>query len=1478
MEDEPPPDPVPPLRPFPARASIPNLDISIIIQNRDFSEHCLVGFLIDSREFHVSRLQYIINTSWHLLGRVPVMGRVNRRYIVYFEHMDDITILSEVPMWVQFSGLTLEYQIPRVARQLGELIGGVVEVDWTPVIPRSICFMRVRIIVPVDQSLLMALLLPLDIGDLIWVDCVYERLYKFCKNCARIGHLHNDCPWTREEARSSIDNHMNQLRERFGINIGIGMTRTHFVNEARAFINRDDSRSTEVMVIDTPKGHDYRPWTQLPMEFEWDQNGILDVNGDMVPAAPSMAFPIHEDPPATVSLDDENLNTGNTSPLQNFGPSTILATNLDINLHPDPPLPQENVPFIQTEEEDDSYPEIEALRSHFPQNRPPPPFPCIFPLPRVQLEEQNQLPVEGGFPLRWVEVEPGVFYFTNASQASTAETFHPDLASLSQNLNITPGMDLGIWFNQDDPCGIRLFNPRNSNIDYQRWVIWREDNEATNEQKFWLVHPDTLASQDRISHSDNLPPSLEQREENTMKRKFDTLEDIRYEVTKCAKRQPIVISVMGEIRRKRSYENSAEYSDRVLIAKGKRRKFSSQLFVRGKEPQSDQEYLLAYMDTWRQTIEQLTFPNSFVETLPVAASDHSPICISTDNHILFHKKVFKFEALWYKNPECNQIISSTWNPPSNGSSAYRVEDELKSLQAHLDYPALREKEGGIRRELENLLECEQTLWVQTARQLWLTNGDRNTKYFHAVVNTRRMKNRIHGIQLEGGQWISNHQKIQQACVQYLRDIYTDTSNRNREQCKKFIQATRIKQLTLRHKDILSCPFTKFEIEIAFFQMDGSKALGPNGFPLCSSRRAGQSLQITSSISLLNRGYMLRELNLTNITLIPKTEIPNSLFDYRPIGLCNVAYKIISKEAWKIDLKKAYDKISWTFMEETLKAMGFPEHWIQMLMQCITTPSLRILVNGQPSDDFSPQCGLRQGDPLSSYLFILGFNVLSHTLNNLQNDGKFKGIKIARQAPRINHLLYADDSIVFFKADLESCNYLYTTVSLFGQVSGLRLNLSKCEIKFSPNTPHKFAKMMASILHSKVTEKISKYLSGSIGGDRRDRQQTQRNFKALHKRLQSWKSHLLSQARRLTLIKSLLTSIPIYHMSYYRLSKKEADNCNSLIARFFWGSELNKKKPHMISWDKICRPLKVGGLVVKNNFNLNFVLLAKQLWRIIQDPSSLFSQVMRSKYDNPNVDGIFKFPSNASPSWKCLMLAQDIIIPKLKWAIGPSWHWDYQKVREIYDQQTTTNNLSILPSRHNTKDTLYWDGNSDGIYTVSDGYRISRDNNNHVSLNNSFKEWEALWKLNLPPKILHFGWKMAHDSLPLGHNLLKRGFSIAGKCVFGCDRDETMLHHGDNGHMHLSEQVLILCWTIYNHRNKVLFKQAQRNPNHVIQQASALNKEVAIKNLDQTQPGSHTNRITEPNVIIDRSIPTFVAFSFKPSLVHNFSWAAFLHNN
>ncbi|KAF7844045.1 Zinc knuckle CX2CX4HX4C [Senna tora] len=687
--------PIPPPAPFPGRAPVIHIDMQIVAQNRDFWEHCFIGFLIDKRKFRVSRLQYIINISCHL------MGRVGRRYVIYFEHLDDLYFMYSGGPWSVHSALL----------KLGALAGTVLEVDWAPIMPKNLRLMRIRVMVPIHNPLLLAILLNLDSGESIWIDCSYDRLYKFCKNCVRMGHVHEDCRWTREEAMSDIDNHIHRIKQEFSLELGNSLTCAHFINDVRTFINKNNRRSTDVTVIDTPNG----PWAHSTFEV------------------------------------------GESS---------------------------------------------------------------------------------------------------NSNKLSQAEDIPPNA-----------------W----------------------RLAISEDEQEVMND--LIQISGDTNSNN---RDGDNCSDILQQqRSEISCKRKFDTLEDLREEVMKKVKREPMVLTFMGEIRRKRRHEpiemeQNQEGDTNGSINHRKKRKlifnnsvshvlkgwsaeeeegssccsyalWGSRRLFHNSLLRSHDRFKLELSRTGEDAVwEKLDialcnakwlemFPMSLIEAHPITASDHSPICIAIDNNVQRGRKCFKFESLWFKNLECKNIIRTTWNVNVAGSRAYQLALKLSILQQQV-----KEQERFERRHLEHLLECEQALWAQRAHQSWLIHGDSKT-----------------------------------------------------------------------------------------------------------------------------RGHMLKELNQTNISLIPKVDCPDGMADYSPIGLYNVSYKIISKN----------DLIT----------------------------------------------------PFQS-AFIKGRNI-------------------------------ADNILIAGKVLKYICR----------SKKGLKLNFKKCEVKFSPNTPRRFAKMMGFILKSKVTTKIKKYLGRSIDGDRRGKE-------------------------------------------------------------------------------------------------------------------------------------------------------------------------------------------------------------------------------------------------------------------------------------------------------------------------------------------------------------------------------------------------------
>ena len=127
-------------------------------------------------------------------------------------------------------------------------------------------------------------------------------------------------------------------------------------------------------------------------------------------------------------------------------------------------------------------------------------------------------------------------------------------------------------------------------------------------------------------------------------------------------------------------------------------------------------------------------------------------------------------------------------------------------------------------------------------------------------------------------------------------------------------------------------------------------------------------------------------------------------------------------------------------------MDWADQW------CISSPTFSILINGSPFGSISPSRGLRQGDPLSPFLFILGTEVLSHLLVNAENNGSFKGFPLARTCPRVSHLLFADDLIIFAQASVVDVGVIQSCIDKYQECSGQLVNVKKSAIMFTHKVP------------------------------------------------------------------------------------------------------------------------------------------------------------------------------------------------------------------------------------------------------------------------------------------------------------------------------------------------------------------------------------------------------------------------------------------
>ena len=157
-------------------------------------------------------------------------------------------------------------------------------------------------------------------------------------------------------------------------------------------------------------------------------------------------------------------------------------------------------------------------------------------------------------------------------------------------------------------------------------------------------------------------------------------------------------------------------------------------------------------------------------------------------------------------------------------------------------------------------------------------------------------------------------------------------------------------------------------------------------------------------------------------------------------------------ALKLDMSEAYGRVEWTWLENIMRKMGVHQKMIEVIMRCITTVTYSIRINGQTRGRIVPSRGLRQGDPLSPYLFLFCAEGLLALLRRATERQNIHGVAVCRRAPRISHLFFADDSLVFCRASLEECNELQRIFTVYEAASGQQLNKAKTTLFFSKNTP------------------------------------------------------------------------------------------------------------------------------------------------------------------------------------------------------------------------------------------------------------------------------------------------------------------------------------------------------------------------------------------------------------------------------------------
>ena len=270
--------------------------------------------------------------------------------------------------------------------------------------------------------------------------------------------------------------------------------------------------------------------------------------------------------------------------------------------------------------------------------------------------------------------------------------------------------------------------------------------------------------------------------------------------------------------------------------------------------------------------------------------------------------------------------------------------------------------------------------------------------------------------------------------------------------------------------------------------------------------------------------------------------------------------------------------------------------------------------GAQSGYFKSTRGLRQGDPLSPYLFVLGMEVFSILIDNAASGGflsSFNLIGRTGEEVQVTHLLFADDTLVFCKDSREQLVYLNWILMWFEALSWLKINLSKSALLPAGSVEN--PESLALELGYKVGCLPTTYLGLPLGAKHNSTRVWDRVEEKFRKRLALWKRQYISKGGRITLIQSTLSNMPIYLMSLFCMPKSVIKRLEKIKRDFLWGGGNLERKLHLVKWKVICLSKDKGGLGIRGLLNLNKAILRKWNWRFAIEDNTLWKDIIRLKY-------------------------------------------------------------------------------------------------------------------------------------------------------------------------------------------------------------------------------------------------------------------------
>jgi len=550
---------------------------------------------------------------------------------------------------------------------------------------------------------------------------------------------------------------------------------------------------------------------------------------------------------------------------------------------------------------------------------------------------------------------------------------------------------------------------------------------------------------------------------------------------------------------------------------------------------------------------------------------------------------------------------------------------------------LQRKVASLRKDAQKLAEAERHFFFQKAKSTYLLNSDKNTKFFHSLMKRNAKRNFIHAVMKADGSPTSSSLQVEEEFIKFYKGLLGVEAPC--EQIDEEVFNVGPKVSTAQGLNLVN-PVSRQEIKDALFDIGEDKSPGPDGFTSCFFKKSWHIVgdQFCDAIEEFFRSSsLLKQVNHTTIVLIPKSAHSSTVHDFRPISCCNVTYKVISKilasrlapilsslvdqaqsafiqgrsmvdnihlvqellrkynrkrvsPRWlaKVDIRKAYDTVCWKFIRDILAGLGFPTTFINWIMECISSTSFSLLINGNLCGFFKGKRGLRQGDPLSPFLFVLCLEYFSRSLRLVTDNSDFNFHPRCGHL-RITHLAFADDLLLLARGDIPSVKTIVDCLSDFGAVSGLKVNEIKSHMYCAGIVDQDVEAIRRLSMFSGGCMPF-RYLGVPIAAAKL---KVNHYSPLLHKiagYIKAWKSVALSYAGRAELIKSILQGVECFWLTILPIPVAVIDRIIRLCRLFLWNSSHS-----LVAWREVCLPRIEGGLGLKDLKCWNLALLAKVLW-------------------------------------------------------------------------------------------------------------------------------------------------------------------------------------------------------------------------------------------------------------------------------------------